>query len=225
MKTLPSSRQSGFALFFALVFLLMMTLVAVTAMRGTALELSMANNVANYEVAFEAAESGRQAFVRPLPDMARCEFKWSQGIPISGGGGGSCVPGQCQTGGGGEVGASNVNFPIEPGASIDSHSNLYINNRPGELVDDPTTYVDEYKFVAGGITTDVAVFSLGAYRDSGGDASTGRGYEKPEDASSNYFEFVSRAERGGTIAQSATHYRLLNRDTKGDCLTDVTFGG
>ncbi|MFO1495244.1 MAG: pilus assembly PilX N-terminal domain-containing protein [Lysobacterales bacterium] len=62
----PVSRCS-----FGLIFLLI-TLVAVTAMRGTSLELNMAANTANHEEAF-GAESGRMAFVRVIRDVA-CNF-------------------------------------------------------------------------------------------------------------------------------------------------------
>lgn len=218
--------QSGFALFFALVFLLMMTLVAVTAMRGTALELNMANNVANYEIAFETAESGRLAFSKITPDLARCKFRWPLGIRVGGSPVGSCVPGLCGIGDPDDpLGSYAANFPVEPRISIDNLANTYISNKPGENVDVPSTFVDEYEFnMASGTDADIAVVSLGSFREAAGDASTGRGYEKPEDSSSYYFEFASESDRGGAVAQTASHFRLLNRDAKADCQTNLSFG-
>jgi hypothetical protein len=158
--------------------------------------------------------------------MARCDFAWSSGTQLHGGGGSACAGSACSQGGGNETGSHNANYPMEPRATIDNPTNTYLTNRASEDVNDPSTFVDEYKFTLNdGSEADIAVVSLGSFRDAAGDASTARGYEKPEDASSYFFEFASAAERGGAVAQTASHFRLLNRDTRGECLSDLPYGG
>lgn len=227
MKT--NQRERGFALFFGLVFLLMMTLVAVTAMRGTAIELNMANNIANYERAFERAESGRVAFSKITPDLMRCFEVWPQGINLIGGGGANCVPGQClgEDSEGGGVGAYNANFPIEPGMQIGDSSNVYTTIRAGEGVDDPTQFVNEYRLVGSdGDHADIAVVPMGPWDEGGGDSSTLSGYGGSRDrtARSLFFEFVSSSDIAGTLAAAAAHYRYPVRET-GECLGDLSYGG
>lgn len=50
--------QSGVALVICLIFLLVLTLLGITAMRTTGLEERMAGNARNGEIAFQAAEAG-----------------------------------------------------------------------------------------------------------------------------------------------------------------------
>lgn len=50
-------RQHGVALVLALVFLLLLTLIGITALNTTALEEKMANNTKDRNLAFQAAES------------------------------------------------------------------------------------------------------------------------------------------------------------------------
>lgn len=58
MKSDYSLRQNGVALIVALVMLLAMTLIGVTAMKGTMLEEKMAGNARDRNLAFQAAEAG-----------------------------------------------------------------------------------------------------------------------------------------------------------------------
>lgn len=51
------TRQQGSALIVALVFLLVMTLIGTTAMQGTSQQETMAGNVRNRNLAFQAAEA------------------------------------------------------------------------------------------------------------------------------------------------------------------------
>lgn len=56
--TAARSRQSGAALVVSLIFLLVVTLIAVSSTRDTLLEEKMAGNARDRNVAFQAAESG-----------------------------------------------------------------------------------------------------------------------------------------------------------------------
>ncbi len=53
----PACRQRGIALVLALVFLLLLTLIGITALNTTSLEEKMASNVKDRNLAFQAAES------------------------------------------------------------------------------------------------------------------------------------------------------------------------
>ncbi len=55
------SRQTGVALIVSLIFLVMLTLIAVTAMRSTSLQERMAGNTRDHMLAFQAAEAALQA--------------------------------------------------------------------------------------------------------------------------------------------------------------------
>lgn len=69
-------RQSGVVLFVALIFLLLITIIGVTAMRNTGQEESMAGSARDHNLAFQAAEAGLKiclALVAPpatLPPIA-----------------------------------------------------------------------------------------------------------------------------------------------------------
>ena len=54
----PRCRQHGVALVMAMVFLLLLTLIGVTAMNTTSLEEKMAGNLQDKNSAFQAAETG-----------------------------------------------------------------------------------------------------------------------------------------------------------------------
>ncbi len=62
--------QRGSALIIALVFLLAMTLIGVTAMQGTTQQESMAGNTRSYNLAFQAAEAALRAGERVLAPPA-----------------------------------------------------------------------------------------------------------------------------------------------------------
>lgn len=56
-----SSRQRGSALAIALIFLLLMTLLGVSAMRGSNMQERMAGNLRDRNMAFQSAEAGLRA--------------------------------------------------------------------------------------------------------------------------------------------------------------------
>lgn len=64
------ARQRGSALIFALVFLLLMTLIGTTAMQGTGQQEKMAGNMRDRNLAFQAAEAALRAGERLLESPA-----------------------------------------------------------------------------------------------------------------------------------------------------------
>ncbi len=79
MKKITASfpvRQRGVALFVGLIFLVVLSLVAVVAMRGTLMEMHMATNVARHEQAFEASET-----LRGVPISVFDEHVFNRGWP------------------------------------------------------------------------------------------------------------------------------------------------
>ncbi|WP_170207639.1 PilX N-terminal domain-containing pilus assembly protein [Luteibacter pinisoli] len=79
-RRLPAS-QRGIALFLGLVFLVVLSVVAVMAMRGTLVEMRMTTNVARHESAFEASET-----MRAVPVNMFDQHVFERGWPTSFGG-------------------------------------------------------------------------------------------------------------------------------------------
>lgn len=61
MHSSSRSRQRGVALIISLIFLVLLTLIAVSAMQGTILQERMAGNTRNRMLAFQAAEAALKA--------------------------------------------------------------------------------------------------------------------------------------------------------------------
>jgi type IV pilus assembly protein PilX len=68
MQTQYPSRQKGSALVVALTILLVLTILGVSAMRGTALQDKMAGNALDSQIAFEAAEFALRDAEKKLED-------------------------------------------------------------------------------------------------------------------------------------------------------------
>jgi type IV pilus assembly PilX-like protein len=68
-------RQRGVALFIGLVFLIVLSLVAVIAMQSTLLEMRMSTNVARHEEAFQVSETTR-SLVGPFIDQSMFNSGW-----------------------------------------------------------------------------------------------------------------------------------------------------
>ena len=73
--------QRGVALFVGLIFLIVLSLVAVIAMQSTFLEMRMSTNVARHEEAFQMSES-----MRTLVDPFLDQNMFNTGWPVSWGG-------------------------------------------------------------------------------------------------------------------------------------------
>lgn len=76
-----SRRQSGAVLVVTLVFLLVVTLIAVGSMRSTTLEEKMAGNTRDRNLAFQAAESGireAEAFIDSITSLG--DFDGAAGL-------------------------------------------------------------------------------------------------------------------------------------------------
>ena len=221
-------KEEGFALFLGMIFLLMITLVAVTAMRGTALELNMANNTANHEVAFEGAEIGRTSILRSVRDVVACSFKWSNGTQVTGSGGSACITG-CTSGQGGLQ--SNVNYPWEPKLTVnDPVTSTLEYLTAGENINDPSTYLSRFnfKFASSG-NTDIHAVLLPATIEPGNAAAQSQGYEQAtggaKGGSARYFDVQSQADLASARASASGHYRLMTREASPDtCLTDLAYG-
>lgn len=79
MRTQPSIHgQRGIALFIGLIFLLILSIVAVMAMKGTLVEMRMTTNTARHETAFEASEA-----LRSVPISLFDEHVFARGWPTS----------------------------------------------------------------------------------------------------------------------------------------------
>ena len=73
ISTLPSQKPRGVALFISLVLLLVLTIIGISAVQSTSLEVRMARNDHDSLLAFQAAESAlrdAEAAVEALPGTA-----------------------------------------------------------------------------------------------------------------------------------------------------------
>lgn len=66
----PASAQSGYALVFALIILLILTILGVTVMNMSGLEFKMAGNTQEFVRAFQVAESGNSQAIADEPTYA-----------------------------------------------------------------------------------------------------------------------------------------------------------
>lgn len=84
MKSPSISRQAGITLAVTLIFLIMLAVFGVTAMRSNSLQERMAGNTRNRDLALQAAEHA-------LKDAEATHATWRAAIPASGCSGGLCA--------------------------------------------------------------------------------------------------------------------------------------
>ncbi|GEM_PF-686429 len=78
--------QRGIALFVGMVFLIVLSLVAVIAMQSTFLEMRMVTNVARQSEAFQVSESVRSVLTAPAQQSLFSQNLTNRGWPVSWGG-------------------------------------------------------------------------------------------------------------------------------------------
>jgi len=66
----PSTPQTGAALITGLIFLVVLTLISLSAIKSTSLEERMAGNARDQDVAFEAAEAGIRDAMKSLASLS-----------------------------------------------------------------------------------------------------------------------------------------------------------
>jgi hypothetical protein len=136
--------QRGVALFIGLVFLIVLSVVAVIAMRGTLTEMHMVNNVATHERLFEVSET-----LRNVPVALFDDHTFNRGWPSTMKGG--TVPmtdfGTFPVCGSKPIGSSGVSCTVFQGITVRTDPttglvNLYeIPYQAGDLAYDPSTWI------------------------------------------------------------------------------------
>jgi PilX N-terminal len=209
--------QSGVALFIGLVFLVVLSVVAVIAMRGTLTEMHMVNNVAVHEQLFEVSESLRDVTVALFDDHT-----FNRGWPTTMAGG--TVPSTdfstfpiC---GSKPIGSTGVTCDMLKSISLRSDPttgvvDLYaIAYQTSELAYDPSTWVKNSKpdvtitSCASGDCTSGGKSSIwvrpdGTGLQAGSAAAQAAGYRGQGSGAAGgsaamYFEILSVASTGGT---------------------------
>jgi len=151
LKAQTVNKQQGVALIMALLFLLITTLLGVSAMQSSVMEERMAGNMHDHNMAFQAAESGLQdggdwllsLAGRPLPDGAA-----NNGVYT-----------------GGSIGAEPVDYTFDwEGLGTDYGANT--SNSAGDFPhnDKPPIYViEEAAFVSDSLNPESKAKGAGKY--------------------------------------------------------------
>lgn len=215
-------RQRGAALFVGLVFLVVLSVVAVIAMQGTLLEMRMVNNVASRERAFETSESMRTALTTSGSTSLFEEHIFNRGWPASWSG---------------EVPDSNFDFDptkapwnaFQRGLTKDTNGHpelLYSSLQSGESLYAPNTWKTDVLLclpVSGTSCTGIPTAALAVVPDgtvlgegSGGAQAAGYrgiGSGAAGGGASKYFEVMSVATAPGNgRAVTISQYRIAVRN-------------
>jgi type IV pilus assembly PilX-like protein len=219
--------QKGIALFVGMVFLVILSLVAVMAMRGTLLEMRMVNNVAAHERAFEVSES-----LRAIPLALFDDHTFNRGWPTKEMGG--SVPDvnfgtfpQCGTKAMGSNGIScdvlsdlKIHSPSPGGAPL----NLYeVQFATGEKSYDPATWMvndpdltiavcDGSGSCSNGGSARIWIRPDGTALAAGSGAAQAAGYRGEGNASASgggsmFFEVLSEGTANSARAVTLSQYR------------------
>jgi Tfp pilus assembly protein PilX len=145
------NRQRGVALVIGLIFLLMLTLISVIAMRGTSMEMMMSTAGARSLRAVELSERSRRELANGV----------LEGMLTDGG-----------TWGGGAY-TNGAQTPSDLTA-VNAGTNYNAVPLGSELVTDPNTWADDLQVVDGSTTSRIAVVKVGTSRKAGAEASNTR---------------------------------------------------
>lgn len=224
---LAPARQQGIALFVGIVFLVILSLVAVVAMRGTLLEMRMVNNVAAHERAFEVSES-----LRAIPLALFDDHTFNRGWPTAEMGG--SVPdthfgtfprcGSDST----SLGSSGISCAVLKDVKVRSATdgllNLYeVRFATGEKAYDPSTWMENAEDVTIAVCNDSGDCSGGGHARiwirpdgttlaSGSGAAQAAGYRgegnsSASGGSSMFFEVLSEGSANSAKAVTLSQYR------------------
>lgn len=226
-RHLSASRaaQQGIALFVGLIFLVVLSVVAIVAMRGTLLELRMVNNVALHERAFEVSES-----LRAVPVALFDDHTFNRGWPTTLMGGNVADSGfgtfpQC--GDSKTAGTKGITCDTLNGTTVRSDDsglvNLYeIAYKDGEKAYDPATWTTSNEDVTvqscdgddctSGGTAQIWIRPDGTALSAGNGAAQAAGYRGEGNGSASgggsmYFQILSRGSAGGMSATTLAQYR------------------
>jgi hypothetical protein len=218
--------QKGVALFVGLIFLVVLSVVAIIAMRGTVMEMQLVNNVAAHERAFEVSES-----MRGIPVSLFNDHTFNRGWPLVELGG--KVPDtnfgtfpQC---GSKKIGSSGVSGDVLKATHIRKNDgvlvNLYeISYQSGEKAYDPATWLtstpdmtvavcdsDADDCVGGGVAK-LWIRPDGTVLAAGNGVAQAAGYRGVGNAAANggsamYFEILSVATSNSARAVTLSQYR------------------
>lgn len=212
LKKFPGSRhQSGVILVTGLVFLVVITLIAVIALQGTGIELRMATNAANSSRAFESSE-GLRTITAPIIEEHTFHRSWPDSMA------------------GGVIPAGDFVTPIPTDFTIRVDSGnaalLYLTNTEGSasplLSYSPLTTDTSYCFDecgnAGEVSAELGVFRTQTRLATGSGSAMVSGYEglgKSAAAGGGnlFFEFRSYGSAPNNAqAVTATEYRHTIRN-------------
>ncbi|MBI4693395.1 MAG: hypothetical protein HY749_05180 [Gammaproteobacteria bacterium] len=203
------TRQRGLALVVALVLLLIMTMVAVVAMRTTALDLRMASNTTVTRRAFQNSDGARVS-LGPMLDAHVFYRGWPGAI-------GGSLP-------------ANVVFPVPVEVKIADATKMYYmgdNGTLAEAIKSAPRAVDvrfradvnnDGSVDAADMFADLWVSRLGALPAPGSGAAQGAGYLGPGVGAAGsdayvFFDLRSKGESVGNAASTTSaDYRALIRN-------------
>ncbi len=203
---LPRSRQSGVALVIALILLMVLTMIAVVAMRTTTIDLKMATNQTLNKRTFQISESARMGIHETLDSHV-----FYRGWPIANGG----------------TIAASTGFTLPPELNlVGTLQELYLENnadhwdlRPAfidlRLLHDGDNPVDNQYDSPNDMQANLFISRITSVAAPGSDTSQVTGYEglgagAAGAGSHLYFRIISSAAgAGASQAMTESHYRYV----------------
>lgn len=226
------SGQRGIALFVGLIFLVVLSVVAVVAMRGTLMEMQMVTNVAAHEHAFEVSES-----LRAVPVALFDDHTFNRGWPTNEMDG-SVPDGSFGTfpqcgGATPKIGKNGISCDVLAGTGVRKTTsgallNLYeVQFQPGEKPYDPATWMKNQADLtveacdSGSCTTggkaNIWIRPDGTALAAGSGASQAAGYRGEGNSAASggasmFFELLSEGKTGNARAVTLAQYRQSIRN-------------